>query len=130
MVFSEPNLDLSKVLMEVVEGWRNQRLSLADWSLEFQAADSADELRATSDDIKEKTTFLSKAAKSKSPSKKRQEDDEVIETDFVILGWRGEPYRRTLPDEGVWNLKTKLLWASKRAWSLGRLQGLKLKLKA
>ena len=108
MAFLEPNLDLGNVSDNVVEGWRNQRLSLAAWILEFQAADSVDDDQVTSEDIEEETRFLMKADKLKTPSKKRREDDEVMETDFVVLGWRGEPYQRTLPEEGSVELENQI----------------------
>jgi hypothetical protein len=107
-VFSEPNLDMANVPLEILKVWRTQKLGLSDWSLEFQAVDFTNDASASSDDVKEEASFLSRADKVKTPSKKRREVDEIMESDFVVLGWKGDPYQRILPHEGSLELENQI----------------------
>ena len=114
VVFSEPHLDAQKVPSEVLGEWKRQRLSLNEWTLEFQAVETTNDVLASAEDIKEETSFLTRADKVKTPSKKRREFDEIMESDFVVLGWRGEAYQKILPEEGSAELESRIATGFKK----------------
>ena len=90
--------------------WKGKELALSDWGLEFHAVEITDDAMATTDDIKEEASFLSKADKAKTPSKKRRDEvEEIMESDFVILGGRSDDtYQKILPNEGSMELENQI----------------------
>jgi hypothetical protein len=107
-VFAEPSLDVAGIPHAILEVWQTQKLGLIDWAREFQAVQFTDNVLASTDDVKEEASFLSRADKIKTPSKKRREDDEIMESDFVILGWKGDTYQKVLPNEGSLELENQI----------------------
>jgi hypothetical protein len=88
--------------------WESKSLSLFEWNLEFQAVEAIDDVLATSEDVKKEATFLARAEQVRTPAKRHQETDEIMESDFVVLGWRGDPYQKILPDEGSVELENQI----------------------
>ena len=129
-VFSEPHLEVRSIPRGVLDEWGTQRRSLMEWNLEFQAVEATDDSTATSEEIKEEASFLARADKVRTPSKKRREMDEIMESDFVILGWRGESYQKVLPEEGSVELENQIQGGFKKGVVTRAVAGIESKLES
>ena len=54
--------------------------------------------------------------------------DEIMESDFVVLGWQGDPYQKVLPDEGIIELESQIQTGFKKGVVTRAVAGIESKM--
>jgi hypothetical protein len=103
-VFAEPSVSAARVPSEVWANWQLQTLTLAEWTREFCAVEIANNASASLAEIKEESSFLTKAKDFRTPSKRTREETTNGSIEFRRLLSRGArvdgafiPHFRLLP---------------------------------
>ena len=99
-VFCEPRLPVGRVPSDVMSEWQSKSLSLADWSLEFQAMDGTSEIPTSTEEIHTETDFLIESSILRTPSKRRKDSFSGDEYEGYMPGpWKNPKYERTIPED-------------------------------
>ena len=101
-VFCEPRLPVERVPTDVMSEWQSKTLSLADWSLEFQAMDGTSEIPTSTEEIHTETDFLIESSILRTPSKRRKDSFSGEDYEGYMPGpWKNPRYERTIPEDPV-----------------------------
>ena len=99
-VFCEPKLPVERVPTDVMTEWQSKTLSLADWSLEFQAMDGTSEIPTSTEEIHTETDFLIESSILRTPSKRRKDSFSGEDYEGYMPGpWKNPRYERSIPED-------------------------------